>query len=68
MMYDSHHIFLNGESWRAAGKDATLMRKLADERGLDESALATASSEALSLLNDWCDDGWLHANIQKPPR
>jgi 50S ribosomal protein L16 3-hydroxylase len=63
MMYDSHHIFLNGESWRAAGKDATLMRKLADERGLDESALATASPEALSLLNDWCDDGWLHANL-----
>jgi 50S ribosomal protein L16 3-hydroxylase len=62
MMYDSHHIFLNGESWRAAGKDATLMRKLADERGLDASALATASPEALSLLNDWCDDGWLHAN------
>lgn len=67
MMYDDHHIFLNGESWRAAGKDATLMRKLADERGLNEASLAGASADALSLLNDWCDDGWLHANAHDAP-
>ncbi len=68
MMYDDNHIFLNGESWRAAGKDATLMRKLADERGLNEASLAVASADALSLLNDWCDDGWLHANAHDAPR
>lgn len=26
MMFDARHIFLNGESWRAAGKDAKLMQ------------------------------------------
>jgi 50S ribosomal protein L16 3-hydroxylase len=61
MMYDEHHIFLNGESWRAAGKDAALMRQLADSRELTEVQLAKASPEALSLLMAWCDDGWLQA-------
>ena len=62
MMYDAHHIFLNGESWRAAGKDAVLMRQLADTRELSSVELAKASSEALGLLLEWCDDGWLHAS------
>jgi 50S ribosomal protein L16 3-hydroxylase len=61
MMYDDHHIFLNGESWRAAGLDASLMRRLADCRELTEVELKKASPEALSLLMEWCDDGWLHA-------
>jgi 50S ribosomal protein L16 3-hydroxylase len=61
MMYDAHHIFFNGESWRAAGKDAALMRQLADARELTPTELLKASPEALSLLMEWCDDGWLHA-------
>jgi 50S ribosomal protein L16 3-hydroxylase len=60
MMYDDHHIFLNGESWRAAGKDAALMRQLANSRELTADTLKNASSEALNLLMEWCDDGWLH--------
>jgi 50S ribosomal protein L16 3-hydroxylase len=60
-MYDAHHIFLNGESWRAAGKDAALMRQLADLRALSSKELSKASPEALSLLMEWCDDGWVHA-------
>ncbi len=62
MMYDAHHIFLNGESWRAAGQDATLMRRLADSRELTEEEIKKASPEALSLLMEWCDDGWVHAD------
>ncbi|MDB5752933.1 MAG: hypothetical protein JWP65_3354, partial [Ramlibacter sp.] len=30
MLHDSRHVFVNGESWRAGGRDATLMRRLAD--------------------------------------
>ena len=63
MMYDEHHIFLNGESWRAAGKDAALMRQLADSRELTHQQLAKASPEALGLLMEWCDDGWVHADV-----
>jgi 50S ribosomal protein L16 3-hydroxylase len=61
MMYDAHHIFLNGESWRAAGQDAALMRQLANQRRLSAEDLAKASDEAMGLLMEWCDDGWLHS-------
>lgn len=61
MMYDDKHIFINGESYRAAGRDATLMRRLADERRLDARELARASDDALELLSSWCEAGWAHA-------
>jgi len=66
MMYDRHHVFLNGESWRAAGVDARLMRRLADQRCLDVSDLAQASPQALKLLRAWCEDGWLHSPAGLP--
>ena len=59
MLYDKRHIYLNGESWRASGADARLMRRLADERQLDAQALSTASEDALALLTEWCAAGWL---------
>lgn len=61
MMYDTHHVFINGESYRAAGRDATLMRRLADERQLTARELARAGDDALELLSSWCDAGWAHA-------
>ena len=35
MLYDEDHVFINGESFRAAGRDAKLLHRLADERRLD---------------------------------
>lgn len=64
MMYDDRHVFINGESYRAAGRDAVLMRRLADERLLDSRDLARASDEALELLSAWCEAGWAHAGAQ----
>jgi 50S ribosomal protein L16 3-hydroxylase len=61
MMYDAHHVFMNGESYRAGGRDATLMRRLADQRQLSARELARASDDALALLSSWCDAGWAHA-------
>ncbi len=60
MMHDAHHIFINGESYRASGRDARLMRRLADRRGLDAGDLARASADARALLLSWCEAGWLH--------
>ena len=60
MMYDAQHIFINGESYRAGGRDATLMRRLADERRLTARELVRASDDALQLLSSWCDAGWAH--------
>ena len=60
MMYDANRVFINGESYRAKGADATLMRTLANTRGLTRSALAKASSGAAELLSDWHAAGWIH--------
>ncbi len=60
MMYDQHHIFMNGESYRARGADATLMRRLADQRELSSKDLRAASVQARDLLCDWYSAGWLH--------
>ena len=65
MMYDARHVFLNGESWRAGGADARLMRKLADARRLDARDVAGASEDARSLLRNWCEAGWLHPEVAK---
>ena len=60
MMYDDHHVFINGEAYRAGGRDARLMRRLADERCLDGQAISAASTDALALLGEWFEAGWLH--------
>ncbi|MDB5894685.1 MAG: cupin, partial [Rhodoferax sp.] len=54
-----------GESYRAAGRDATLMRRLADARALTGLELARASDDAMSLLTSWCESGWAHADPQR---
>lgn len=59
MMYDTHHVFLNGESYRARGADAALMHRLADRRCLSAADLRKASESALALLADWHEAGWL---------
>lgn len=61
MMYDARHVFINGESYLAGGRDATLMRRLADQRELAARDLVRASEDALELLASWCDAGWVHA-------
>jgi 50S ribosomal protein L16 3-hydroxylase len=62
MLHDRRHVFINGEAWRAGGRDAALMRRLADQRRLDALELEGASEAAIDLLRSWCDAGWAHAN------
>jgi 50S ribosomal protein L16 3-hydroxylase len=61
MMYDSHHVFINGESLLAAGRDATLMRAFADGRSLTATQLRTASEAARGVIEGWLEAGWAHA-------
>jgi 50S ribosomal protein L16 3-hydroxylase len=60
MLHDRRHVFINGESWRAGGRDAALMRRLADRRRLEARELAGASDAARELLATWCEAGWAH--------
>jgi 50S ribosomal protein L16 3-hydroxylase len=59
MLYDRWHVFINGESFRASGKDARLMRKLADARHLSAADMAGLSPGARALLREWTEEGWL---------
>jgi 50S ribosomal protein L16 3-hydroxylase len=58
-LYDDAHVFINGESFRAAGRDARLMRRLADRRALSATDVDALSEDARALLDDWLDAGWL---------
>lgn len=59
MLYDADCIYLNGQGWRAAGRDALLMQALADRRGLEAAALRRISAAARALLRQWLLDGWI---------
>lgn len=60
MVYDDDRVFANGESWRAAGKDARHLRQLADKRFLDARTVSQVSDDLRELLDQWAQDGWLH--------
>jgi len=66
MLYDDGHVYVNGESYRAGGRDAALMRVLADERRLSSKGVARLSAEAASLLLRWATDGWCHGADPAP--
>jgi len=58
-LYDEAHLFINGESFRASGRDARLMRRLADQRTLEPAELESLSDAARELLGDWMAAGWV---------
>ena len=64
MLYDVRHIFINGESYLAEGRDAELMRQLADTRRLSLQEVQQLSDDALELLSSWVDAGWAHSEAQ----
>ena len=59
MVYDDHHVFINGEAFVASGRDARLMHGLADRRRLEAAELAQLGASARSLLSDWAEAGWV---------
>jgi 50S ribosomal protein L16 3-hydroxylase len=60
LLYDTRHLFANGEAFVAGGRDARLMRRLADERRLAAHDVAALSADARALVEDWARSGWLH--------
>ncbi len=59
MLYDARHVFINGESFHISGRDARLIRLLADVRRLDAKSCAALSPAARHIVQGWLDDGWL---------
>ncbi|MDC6168799.1 JmjC domain-containing protein [Paucibacter sp. XJ19-41] len=63
MLYDHAHVFINGESYRAGGRDAKLMQRLADLRRLSSTEVAKLSEGARELLDQWAEDGWVQQDL-----
>ncbi len=61
MVYDEQQVFINGESFRASGRDAMLMRCLADRRALAPAEVRRLGVGARALIAEWLQAGWLHA-------
>ena len=65
MMYDQRCVYLNGESFRAAGADAKWMARLADSRRLSSRELQQLSKPARQLVADWVACGWLRPAVDR---
>ena len=63
MLYDEERVYLNGESYVAGGRDAQLMRSLADRRRLGAAEVKRLSRDARRLVLEWARAGWLHADV-----
>ena len=68
MLYDDERIYLNGESYLAAGRDARTMRTLADRRELGAAEIVRSSAAARTLLDAWMQAGWMHAICEDKQR
>jgi 50S ribosomal protein L16 3-hydroxylase len=60
MSYDAKHMFINGQSFKCAGTDAKLLRKLADERLLSATELRAGSAALTSAIGEFAKEGWLY--------
>ena len=59
MLYDDQHIYINGEGYRAGGRDARLLQRLSDQRTLPAKQAAQLSAAARALVLQWNDSGWV---------
>jgi 50S ribosomal protein L16 3-hydroxylase len=62
MLYDGRHVFINGEAYRAGGKDFALLKDLANLRNLSDRQIKGLSTQARGLLLEWLEIGWIHAS------
>ncbi|TSE21500.1 50S ribosomal protein L16 3-hydroxylase [Tepidimonas alkaliphilus] len=59
MAWDDDHVFINGEAYRVRGRDATLLRRLANRRRLTAGEVGRLSEPAREALRQWWEAGWL---------
>jgi 50S ribosomal protein L16 3-hydroxylase len=62
MLYDRRFVYINGESFLASGRDARLLRQLADARRLASTDRARLSAGARALVSTWQASGWLEVD------
>jgi len=60
MLYDAHHVYINGESLAVAGRDGQCLRCLADARELPGAEVRRLSKATRAIVQQWLSAGWLH--------
>ena len=65
MLYDERRVYINGESYRAGGRDARAMHELADRRRLGAAPLARLSPAARELVAQWLQAGWVRVDHEE---
>jgi 50S ribosomal protein L16 3-hydroxylase len=68
MLYDERHVYVNGDAFRMGGRDARLIRRLADRRALDRGEVDALSDEARGRVGAWLEAGWLIDAEDASPR
>ena len=63
LLYDDQHVFINGESYLAAGQDFVVLQQLANDRCINTKGLASLSEDAQALVSEWYEAGWLEADL-----
>lgn len=63
LLYDINHVFINGESYLAAGHDHAQLKALANTGGIDAKGLASLSADAQALVSEWYEAGWLEVDL-----
>ena len=58
MMYDEKHVYINGEGFKVGGRDALVLRQLADDRYISGQKIKILSADAKEALLDWALAGW----------
>lgn len=59
MMFDAQQLFINGECVKATGRDAALLRELANCRELSAKEVSQLGAPAFELLLSWVEAGWV---------
>lgn len=60
MLYDKHHVFINGESFQAAGLDAKIIKNVANKKYISVADINALSDAAQDLVLEWYEAGWLY--------
>jgi len=60
MLYDSNHLYVNGEALRSIGRDAQWLRRLADTRELAATDVRRLSKAGRAIVQQWLAAGWIH--------
>lgn len=68
MLYDERRVYINGEAFDAAGRDARVLQRLADERLLTADAACSLSPGAWACIVGWIAAGWVHATSARGGR